>query len=105
MAQKGRKAPPAPNLAKLEKLYGQVGAMLHASNQADQHIGQANVALHDQANEKIAALAKQLEAQYPNVDPELARAYGRLLVQRKKYQQAILRDRAPAWERGPKAGI
>lgn len=102
---KGRKVPAAPDVGKLEQLYGQIGALLHASNQADQHIKGASKALHDQANERIAELQQKLQQQYPNVDPGMARAYGRLLKQRKKYQEAILRDRVPMHERGPKAGI
>jgi len=103
---KGRRVPAGPNqVARLEELYGKIGALLHATDQQDGAIRTAAIALHDQANAQIAKAQQELERQYPDVDPQLARDYAQLLQQRKRLQATILKDRERLWEQGPRAGV
>lgn len=92
-------------IAKLEAMQTKVAGLLHVADGQAGEMRKAQIALHDQANEKIAKLETLLQQDYPSVNPERARAYGKLLQQRKKLQGAILGDRQRAWEQGPEPAL
>lgn len=102
--KKGRKVPrretPDQALARLEAMHDKVAGLLHVADQQDHAIRGAARMAHDQTNEHLEQIAAELERQYPNVDPELAQTYGRLLQQRKHLHGTIVRDRKRSWDEG-----
>lgn len=88
------------HLQRLERQHTKLAALLHATDQQDQHIRQVAIKAHDQVNAQIAKLQKEIRAAKGHPDPELARTYGDLLKKRKQLQGVIVGHRDRHWERG-----
>lgn len=98
VTRRSRKPSAESLLNQAEALYAKLGGLHRVATSQAQTIRRAAMHHHDQTNAQLAELGKQLEAQYPAVDPARAQQYGRLLKQRGQLQGAIHKQHRAAWD-------